>query len=85
MCPRKWGKITLVGFGADLNGVDEYGVTPLMRAAQSNPNPEVIEALVRQGASLTVISSTGQTAYDWARESGNSEEILEILQLRPGD
>ena len=38
--------------GAPVNTYDEYGVTPLMSAAWSNSDPEVIKALINAGADV---------------------------------
>lgn len=48
--------------GADPNGRDEYGITPLMVAAAYNKNTKVTDVLLKAGASVTLKDSEGMTA-----------------------
>ncbi|NCB00781.1 MAG: ankyrin repeat domain-containing protein [Spirochaetia bacterium] len=43
---------SLVKDGANLHAVDDYGLSPLMRAALFNSNAKVIEALVASGSDV---------------------------------
>ena len=50
--------------GADPKARDEGGRTPLHRAAESNENPAVIEALLDAGADLKARDRLGVTPWD---------------------
>ena len=59
---------TAIGNGADINPRNEYyGETPLIYAAQYNPNPAVITTLLKAGADAKAKDNIGQTAFDWAQ------------------
>ena len=55
--------------GADPGARDEYGDTPLHKAASSNRNPSVIEALVEGGADPGDRDDDGKTPFDYAEEN----------------
>jgi hypothetical protein len=55
--------------GADIKALDSLGRTPLMLAAESNPNPEVIIALLKAGADAKAKDKAGKTAFDYARSN----------------
>ena len=57
---------TAINEGADVNARDEYGETPLMSAARSNRNPEVISILLQNGADASIRDNEGITAVDYA-------------------
>ena len=48
--------------GADVNGRNKDGLTPLECAAGFNTDPEVVRVLVRAGADVLVRSNEGETA-----------------------
>ena len=54
--------------GADPKARDEGGRTPLHRAAESNENPAVIEALLDAGADLKARDSLGETPWDRVKD-----------------
>jgi uncharacterized protein len=47
-----------IAAGADVNDYDEHGYTPLIHAASSNPDPEVIRVLLEAGAEINRLSAT---------------------------
>jgi hypothetical protein len=50
--------INFIQNGADVNGVEKYGKTPLMLAARYN-NAEVIQVLIENGADVNAITAKG--------------------------
>ena|GEM_PF-1677335 len=52
--------------GANVNAIDEYGETPLMIAARSNRDPEVISVLLQNGADASIKDNEGMSAVDYA-------------------
>lgn len=59
---------------------DSGGLTPLHLAAAQN-NLHVIEALMNNGADITITSSAGKTPYQIAMESKNDEALQLLKQL----
>ena len=55
--------------GADVNTRDNDGWTPLMAAADYNPNPEVITMLLQAGANGKEKDRSGKTALDYANDN----------------
>lgn len=47
---------TFIEAGADLDAVDEAGLTAIFHAAKRNPDPEVIDVLVEAGADVTGVA-----------------------------
>jgi uncharacterized protein len=48
--------------GVDVNAADlQYGITPVMSAANNNTNPEVIALLIRAGANVNAADNEGST------------------------
>lgn len=68
----------LLSKGAKLNECNEDGVSALMFAAQLNHKSIVIR-LIEQGASKTLRSKAGYTAFDYANKNGHTE-LLSILR-----
>ena len=52
--------------GADVKARDEFGYTPLHRAARFNEKPAVIEALLAVGANVKARDKNGSTPLHWA-------------------
>lgn len=72
----------LIDHGADVNAVQNDDFTPLMAAAQ-NGQMEMIELLLAKGARPDAKRANGQSATDFARESGHGEAV-ELLKQRGG-
>ena len=68
----------LLAAGADVNQASNAGQTPLMAAAMQG-RVELVEALVQQGADLTIQDGNQKTAEDMARERKHAE-VVAILQ-----
>jgi len=61
---------------------DKNGWTPLHRAAALNPNPEIIQALVRLGADINARDKDGLTPLHWAAfVNSNPQVVLVLLDL----
>ena len=65
--------------GADPKARDEGGRTPLHRAAESNENPAVIEALLDAGADLKARDKDGVTPLHVAAGLNKSPAIITAL------
>ena len=66
----------LLNLGADINGKDHRGSTPLILAAQFGVSSDVIMLLLEKGANAKVKNNRGMTALDYAKnnaELNNSE------------
>jgi hypothetical protein len=66
--------------GADIDARDDFGATPLMRAAESEEK-EILKYLLREGADVSLEDEDGLTALDYAME----DEIAQILEEAGGD
>lgn len=55
--------------GADVNGLDDNGFTPLMMAA-SEDQPEIAQLLIDKGAKVNFVNSQGWTALTEAADEG---------------
>jgi ankyrin repeat protein len=53
--------LDLLGRGADVNALDRYGQTALMRAAHAG-HRELVETLIAQGADLNITAKHGLSA-----------------------
>ena len=65
--------------GADVNARGEYGLTPLMFAAQSNENPEVISLLLKAGAEVNAKEKLGWTPLMQAAMFNSNPEVISTL------
>jgi ankyrin repeat protein len=68
---------SLVAAGADVNAVQQDGVTPLMEAA-STGQLELVRLLLAHDADPKAKDGKGRTAADFARERGRTA-VIEIL------
>jgi len=68
----------LVAMGADVNALDTYGYTPLFRMA-SNNLADGAQVLLRGGADLQFVSSSGESAASIARQS-HAWDVLTVLR-----
>ena len=72
--------VRLVQEGADVNAADEYGRTPLMYAAEYNPNPDVSRFLIEKEANVNAASAGGRTPLMYAAEKYNfNPDVLRFL------
>ena len=62
--------------GADVKARDEFGYTPLHRAARFNEKPAVIEALLAVGANVKARDKNGSTPLHWAANPAVIEALL---------
>ena len=69
----------LVQRGADIEARDVKGWTPLIMQANNQENgPDVIAALIANGANRNAEGSAGETALSFAHQAGD-EEFLKVL------
>ena len=74
---------SLLDAGANVNATEVRGMTPLMYAAATDHGDiEIARMLVARGADLTVKSTAGETALDWANKMG--ETPLSALLRKAG-
>jgi ankyrin repeat protein len=74
---------TLLDAGADVNGRDVRGMTPLMLAvATDHQDAAIIRMLLDHGADPNIKSKLGETAVDWARKASvpSGMELLKIKE-----
>ena len=69
----------LIQEGADVNAVDNRGITPLMIAAGYNTNPEIIQILINVGANVNAVGNTDSTPLMWAATWNSNPEVLLVL------
>jgi ankyrin repeat protein len=71
---RGWPELVqvLVENGAAVDGKDQWGFTPLMRAVLDDSRFDIARFLLEKGAALEEKSSTRKTALDYAVERKNS-------------
>eukprot|EP00756_Hemistasia_phaeocysticola_P035992 Hpha_TRINITY_DN16614_c1_g1::TRINITY_DN16614_c1_g1_i27::g.180759::m.180759 len=69
----------LIAAGADVNGADSAGRTPLFMAA----SVDVVRVLIGAGAGLTVTDNKGMTPYHYAAMKGNVD-VLRVLVSEGG-
>lgn len=55
--------------------------TPLHQAAHGKASIEVFQKLIELGASKTLKTAAGSTAYDIAKRRGLSEDILKLIEI----
>ena len=61
--------VLLLDRGAEVNGRDAYGMTPLHEAARSAANPAVVTLLLDRGADATLRDNNGKVPVDYAAEN----------------
>lgn len=70
-----------LAYGANPNAKDHNGMTALMKAAQSNPDSEVIGVLVKAGAYLEArYPKSGNTALLYAAKSNTPEVVKALIE-----
>lgn len=65
--------------GADVNARDVLNMTPLMYAAELNPNPKVITTLIAAGADIKARDDHGATPLMVAAASTPNSEVITTL------
>lgn len=68
----------LIG-GADVDGADSYGDTPLIVAARWS-HPEIVEKLLKAGANVDKQNKMGITALMLASQNGNAKIVTQLLK-----
>ncbi len=72
--------VSLIEQGANIHGVDDYGLTPLMRAALFNSSKKVITALVEAGSDVFYREPQYKsTALQLASNHNQNAGIIEAL------
>lgn len=70
----------LVQLNGNVGQGNQYGTTPIMWAAMYNPNPQVIDALIKAGADINDPShKDGYTPLHWAIRCNRSSLVAEHL------
>lgn len=64
--------------GADIDGLDEHGRTPLMMAVELKLE-EAVELLLDKGADATIKNAEGKTALEIAQEMEGVQQIVDLL------
>ena len=72
-------KLALSTQGADVNARDSDGTTPLMLAAEYNPNPEVITLLINAGADVNARNEDGDTPLIRASLANPNPDVITAL------
>ncbi len=68
--------------GANVKASDIGGMTPLMKAAENNKNPEVISILLKSGSDIEARDlrpGIGGTALIWAAAQNENPEVVNLL------
>lgn len=71
--------------GADVNAIDDNGISALMVAVLLNGNPEIIRLFIKNGADVTAKSKGDLTALMAAAEHNANPEIINLLIKHGGD
>ncbi|MGD1823378.1 MAG: ankyrin repeat domain-containing protein [Pleomorphochaeta sp.] len=70
----------LIAKGAEVNCVNEWGITPLLLAAQNNSAVAVLNALIKEGADLSVVDPEFKSsALHLAANNNTNPKILSTL------
>lgn len=69
----------MIELGADIEAEDDYGMTPLMHAAENNSNPEVITKLVKFKADIKAKDDNNKTSLMYAAENNSNPEVIAKL------
>ena len=67
----------LISEGANINSIDENGLTPLHCAADQG-HKGIVELLILKGANVNVVNRYGYTPLGLAAEAGH-EDVMELL------
>src|SRR5437588_5141960 len=69
----------LLDHGADINGADENGNSPLMLAIANNLYPHTVKALLDRGADPFARNRDGSTALAVALDQNSPEDVENLL------
>ena len=67
---------SLINYGVDVNSMDSYGMTLLMRAVNLN-NIDMVTMLLKYGADKTIINNRGYIAEDYT----SSIDVKSLLKI----
>ena len=70
----------LIDLGANINAKNEYGHTPLIKAARHG-HGKLIHTLVKAGASLFLQDKRGKNALDWAIFSADDDCVQKLRKV----
>ncbi len=70
----------LLADGAEVNGANEFGKTPLMRAVESGASKSAY-VLLSKGASVNARTTAGCTALTFAAENGHADISAMLVEL----
>ena len=70
----------LLDAGAEVNVKGTDGLTPLMLAAQNNPNPEVLKVLIEAGEDVNAKDTEGWTPLMIAAIENTPEVLTALLE-----
>lgn len=81
-CPDPKAISLIIAAGVDVNDARNGGFTPLMRAANFNPNIEVMKVLLDAGANINARNRHGATALMCAADEifANSDAMVFLLE-----
>ena len=76
----------LIEYNADISAEDDYGVTPLHWASESESQDRfkggsVLRLLLKHGAHINARTKNGQTPLHWASQFGMPEVVHLLLEL----
>ena len=67
--------------GANVNGINKAGWSPLMVAAAANPSAEAVAALLKAGADLLYVDANGCSILHYAVGNANPEVVQLLLDM----
>ena len=70
----------LITKGADVNGTNLFGSTPLLAVARDKAAPDIVELLVKSGARVDAIDHSGENALHKLAWFGYPEENIRSAQ-----
>ena len=68
----------LIDCGADVNFVNDAGITALMSASQ-NGHAQSVKVLIENGANVNFTDNTGATALMYASQNGHTDVVKELI------
>ena len=71
----------LITKGADVNGTNRFGCTPLLSVARAKAAPEIVELLVSSGARADAVDQSGENALHKLAWFGYPEKNIRSAQI----